>query len=49
MEQILRKTMFDIPSRDDVEKCIIDGETVRGEGDVKIIKKDEQKIKQQVG
>ena len=49
MEQILRKTMFDIPSRDDVEKCIINGETVRGEGDVKIIKKDEQKITQQVG
>ncbi|MFU8787936.1 MAG: ATP-dependent Clp protease ATP-binding subunit ClpX [Methylobacter sp.] len=48
MEQILRKTMFDIPSVDDVEQCIIDAEVVKGEGEIKLIKKAE-KIRQQAG
>ena len=29
MEQILRKTMFDVPSREDIDQCIIDAETGR--------------------
>ena len=49
MEQILRKTMFDVPSREDVEQCIIDAETVSGDGEVKLILKDEEKIRQQAG
>ena len=49
MEQILRKTMFDVPSRTDVEQCIIDAKTVSGDGDVKLILKDEEKIRQQAG
>ncbi|MDD1618660.1 MAG: ATP-dependent Clp protease ATP-binding subunit ClpX [Methylococcaceae bacterium] len=49
MEQILRKTMFDIPSCNDIEQCIIDAEVVRGEGEIKLIKKDEIKLRQQAG
>ena len=30
MEQTLRKTMFEIPSRDDVEQCIVDADTIVG-------------------
>jgi ATP-dependent Clp protease ATP-binding subunit ClpX len=49
MEQILRKTMFDIPSVDDVEQCIVDADVVKGEGEIKLIKKAEAKIRQQAG
>jgi len=41
--------MFDIPSCDDVEQCIIDAEVVRGEDEVRLIKKDEIKLRQQAG
>ncbi len=49
MEQILRKTMFDIPSTEDIEQCIIDADTVKGESKVKFIKKIETDIRQQAG
>ncbi|MDP1666629.1 MAG: ATP-dependent Clp protease ATP-binding subunit ClpX [Methylobacter sp.] len=49
MEQILRKTMFDIPSADDVEQCIVDADVVKGEGQIRLIKKAETKLRQQVG
>jgi ATP-dependent Clp protease ATP-binding subunit ClpX len=49
MEQILRKTMFDIPSTDDVEQCIVDADVVKGEGEVRLIKKAEAKLRQQAG
>jgi ATP-dependent Clp protease ATP-binding subunit ClpX len=41
--------MFDIPSCNDIEQCIIDAEVVRGEGEIKLIKKDEIKLRQQAG
>jgi ATP-dependent Clp protease ATP-binding subunit ClpX len=46
MEQILRKTMFDIPSVDDVEQCVIDAEVVKGTAEVKVIKKDDGPLRQ---
>jgi ATP-dependent Clp protease ATP-binding subunit ClpX len=49
MEQILRKTMFDIPSVDDVEQCIVDANVVKGEGEILLIKKAESKRRQQAG
>ncbi|MEQ1739892.1 MAG: ATP-dependent Clp protease ATP-binding subunit ClpX [Methyloglobulus sp.] len=49
MEHILRKTMFDIPSYDDIEECIIDADVVKGVGEVKLIRKTEDKIRQQAG
>ncbi len=49
MEQILRKTMFNLPSVDDVEQCVVDVDAVKGEGEVKLIKKAESKLRQQAG
>ncbi len=49
MEQILRKPMFDVPSYDDVEQCIVDSDSVIGDGKVRMIKKIETKVRQQAG
>jgi ATP-dependent Clp protease ATP-binding subunit ClpX len=49
MEQILRKTMFEVPSVDDVEQCIVDADAVKGEGEIRLIKKAETKRRQQAG
>jgi ATP-dependent Clp protease ATP-binding subunit ClpX len=48
LESLLRKTMFDIPSRDDIEQCIVTAETVRG-GDVTLLYKDSDQRRQQAG
>lgn len=37
-EQLLRRSMFDIPSRQDVVRCIVDEEAVNGSGKIKYIK-----------
>lgn len=37
LENILRELMFDIPSRDDVEKVLIDAEAVDGTGEALIL------------
>ena len=49
MEHILRKTMFDIPSHDDVEQCIVNADVVKGEAEIQLIRKAEDKIRQQAG
>ncbi|NOT10282.1 MAG: ATP-dependent Clp protease ATP-binding subunit ClpX [Methylococcaceae bacterium] len=49
MEHILRKTMFDIPSFDDIAQCIVDAESVKGNGEIKLIRKAEIKLRQQAG
>lgn len=38
MEQVLRHIMFDIPSKTDIERCIVNREVIKGEQDVQIIK-----------
>ncbi len=38
MEQILRRTMFDLPSYEDVESCLIDEQVVNGEAKIELIK-----------
>jgi ATP-dependent Clp protease ATP-binding subunit ClpX len=38
--------MFDIPSVDDVEQCIVNADAVKGEGEIKLIKS-EPKLRQQ--
>lgn len=48
LENLLRKTMFDIPSRDDIEQCTVTAETVAG-GDVQLIYKDAEQHRQQAG
>jgi ATP-dependent Clp protease ATP-binding subunit ClpX len=41
--------MFDIPSTEDVEQCIVDADAVKGDGEIRLIKKAETKIRQQAG
>lgn len=48
LENLLRKTMFDIPSREDIEQCTVTAETVAG-GDVQLIFKDAEQQRQQAG
>lgn len=48
LENLLRKTMFDIPSRDDIEQCTVTADTVAG-GDVQLIFKDAEQQRQQAG
>jgi ATP-dependent Clp protease ATP-binding subunit ClpX len=43
LETILRKTMFDIPSHDNIERCIISEQVVRGESDIELVLKDTEK------
>jgi len=49
LEHLLRKTMFDIPSRTDIEQCVISAETVRGEAEVSLVYKDDGQRRQQAG
>lgn len=42
MEQVLRRTMFDLPSLENVERCIVDAEAIRGEGEVQMVEREEQ-------
>ncbi len=49
LEHLLRKTMFDIPSRDDIEQCVVTAETVLGDGEVQLLYKDDGKQRQQAG
>ncbi len=49
MEQILRKTMFDIPSVQDVIECVIEVEAVQGLAPVTLVKKTPDNIRQQAG
>jgi ATP-dependent Clp protease ATP-binding subunit ClpX len=49
MEQLLRKSMFDIPSLDHIERCIVDLAVVNGESPVKLETKTEEPRREQVG
>ncbi|MGZ8923190.1 MAG: ATP-dependent Clp protease ATP-binding subunit ClpX, partial [Methylosarcina sp.] len=41
MEQVLRRTMFDLPSLDNVERCIVDADVIRGEGEVQVVERED--------
>lgn len=41
MEHILRKTMFDLPSYDDIERCVINEEVIKGTCEIELIKRAE--------
>ncbi|NOS88442.1 MAG: ATP-dependent Clp protease ATP-binding subunit ClpX [Methylococcaceae bacterium] len=49
MEQILRRTMFDMPSCEDIEQCLVDADTVQGTGEVRLIRTADEAIRQQAG
>jgi ATP-dependent Clp protease ATP-binding subunit ClpX len=37
MEKVLRRIMFDIPSRENVERCIVNADVIKGEQEVEVI------------
>jgi ATP-dependent Clp protease ATP-binding subunit ClpX len=41
MEKVLRRIMFDIPSRENVERCIVNAEVIKGEQEVEVIEHEE--------
>lgn len=49
MEQILRRTMFDMPSCEDIEQCLVDADAVQGTGEVRLIRTADEAIRQQAG
>jgi len=40
MEHVLRRTMFDVPSEGNIERCIVDGEVIKGEGEIQLVKRE---------
>ena len=40
MENVLRRAMFDVPSRDNVLRCIVTAEQIRGETDIQLVERD---------
>jgi ATP-dependent Clp protease ATP-binding subunit ClpX len=44
MEQLLRRTMFELPSRKDIQRCIVEQEAVEGESDLHLEFKQEQPL-----
>ena len=37
LEQVMQEVMFDVPSRDDVARCIVTQEAITGEGEVELV------------
>lgn len=40
MEQVLRHTMFNLPSKENVQRCIVDAAVIRGTAEVQLIESD---------
>ena len=40
MEHVLRRTMFDVPSRDNVRRCIVNADVIKGESEIQIIERE---------
>ncbi len=39
MEHVLRRAMFDVPSRDNVERCIVNADMIRGEAEIQMLER----------
>jgi ATP-dependent Clp protease ATP-binding subunit ClpX len=37
MEHVLRKAMFEVPSKENVQRCIVTAELIRGEADIQVV------------
>lgn len=48
MEQVLRRIMFDIPSRENVESCVVNAQVVKGEEEVRIFERESAEDQKQV-
>jgi ATP-dependent Clp protease ATP-binding subunit ClpX len=44
MEQVLRKTMFDLPSHERAERCTVTSEAIRGESEIRICERDDDSL-----
>jgi len=42
MEHVLRRAMFDVPSQENVARCIVNADMIRGEADMQILEKEDQ-------
>ena len=40
MEHVLRKTMFDVPSRGNVERCVVNAEVIKGDAEIQIVERE---------
>lgn len=40
MEHVLRKTMFDVPSRGNVARCIVTAEVIKGEAEIEVVERE---------
>ena len=45
MENVMLDLMYDLPSQDDIEKCVIDAKVIRGEKPAKMVKRKKRKKK----
>ena len=39
MEHVLRRTMFDVPSRENVERCIVTADVIKGEAEIEVVQR----------
>lgn len=44
LENLLQKTMFDLPSHNDIERCVVDANAVRGQGDIQLVLKEDKQV-----
>lgn len=49
LEQLLRKIMFSLPSHDNIEKCIVDADVVKGETEIRQILRSPSPTREQAG
>lgn len=42
MEHVLRRTMFVVPSKENVERCIVTAEVIRGEAEIQVVEREER-------
>lgn len=50
MEHVLRRTMFDMPSLTNVERCIVNAAVIKGEGEIQLVERHEaEDLQRQTG
>lgn len=42
MEDVLRRTMFDLPSRDNVERCIVNAGVIKGAEEIQVVERESE-------
>jgi ATP-dependent Clp protease ATP-binding subunit ClpX len=40
MEHVLRRTMFDVPSKGNVERCIVNADVIKGEAEIQVVERE---------